>query len=219
MHSRTSLAVSVLIACGLTLSACAGSDREPVRPTEIGPDGPEDRVAIGCALVRGGLDGDVSTRHYSEMAADALFRGALEADSDRAIAARLSDAADRLSEDESKAPRTTLLRICTAAGFDETAGLQEMRESACELSAALEAERPDIQAFGPDSTKSAPGDPRRTDVQFLDAAYILLAKKETSDWLNAESVGVALAGGDDEEYRASLDHFQEMCSRETSVTE
>ncbi len=92
----------------------------------------------------------------------------------------------------------------------------ELRAFACDVNSRIALERPDIGAYGPEDTEAAPGDPLRTDVEFLDVTFFLLSMKESPEWLDAEALGVALESEDDASYKASLDHFDEMCARAPS---
>lgn len=210
--------MAALLACTLSLAACAqddgatGDGSPATASSSATITTSDDRVAHGCALLRGGTHADSMIQYYSDRAAHALFEAALEAEPGWVTAAQLWNAADRLLTDGSSGPRSTLLKICTEAGFNDTAGLPELRVFACEVSSHVALERPDVQAYGPKSTKAVPGDPLRTDVRFLDVVSFLLSVKESSDWLEVEGPGFALASGQDGRYKVALDHFEEMCS-------
>lgn len=213
--------VAVAIACAVSLAACA--DHEPDTTSSDRTAGTssaridsDDRMAHGCAFVRGETQADASTRYYTNAAARALFQAALEDEPGRAEAAQLWDAADHLAVKDSTARRNALLQICTRAGFDDSGGMSDLRDYACAVASEIALERPDIDAYGPKSTRRMSGDPLRTDVKFVTVAYGLLASKESPAWLDGEGPLVALDSGDDARYRAALDHFNSMCTRATS---
>ncbi|MFJ9315181.1 hypothetical protein ACIRN4_13385 [Pimelobacter simplex] len=171
------------------------------------------RVAFGCALQRGFGSADATTRHYGNLVARELFRAALEAEHDHAVAARLWDADDALVAQDSERAQADLLEVCAAEGLAGTAGLPELRTYMCAMAADLARERPTTGSFGLVSTAARPGDPRRTDASFVGTAQFLLALKVDDDWLTAEHPGIALGGGDDARYQASLREIAGLCSR------
>lgn len=208
-------ALSVVVA--IALAACGEGDDDPAPAPTPAPavavdTSADGRVAFGCALQRGIGPADGATRHYGNLAARALFRAALEAEHDHVVAARLWQADDALVAKDSAGARAHLLEICVAEGIDGAAGLPELRTYLCAMAADLAQERPTIDSFGPASTASEAGDPRRTDASFIGTAQFLLALKVDDDWLAAEHPGIALEGGDDDRYRAALREIGRRCT-------
>ncbi|GAA2155764.1 hypothetical protein GCM10009844_43300 [Nocardioides koreensis] len=170
-------------------------------------------VAIGCALERGIDHADDLTRHYVDAGSHELFRAALEARKGYVVAAQLWNASDAVTSQRTHGARSGLLEICSTAGFNDRAGLPELRSYACSLNADLIRERPHVSSFQPETTQAKPGDPRRTDASFIAAAYLLLSIKDGPEWLDAGSPGPALDSGNDAEYRAALRHFAALCDK------
>lgn len=174
----------VLATALLTVTACT-SDPTAARDSSASDSLATDtsargRAAFGCALERGTVDADDITRHYGHLAAHSLFAAALEDDHDFATAAYLWNASDLYwASNDERANSERLLKYCTAAGFDGTATLPELRSYMCAMIGDLVRERPTARSFGPQPTRATPGDPSRSDVSFVGDAQFLLAFEET----------------------------------------
>lgn len=224
--TRSRAGAAALLAAAFSLSACGpgttATDGHPVAPQQppsgdavslVTDTSARGHVAIGCALERGVDRADALTRHYVDAGSHELFRAALETSAGYVIAARLWDASDAVRSQRTHRARARLLEICSTAGFNDRAGLPVLRSYACSLNAELIRERPHIGSFRPESTQAKPGDPRRTDASFIDAAYLLLSIKESPQWLDAGSPGATLDSGNDAGYRAALRHFAALCDK------
>ncbi|BBH17742.1 hypothetical protein Back2_20290 [Nocardioides baekrokdamisoli] len=156
-------------------------------------------------------------KHYTNIAVRDLFVAALEDDHTYRLAAQLWNADDGLQISEGG--RDGLLSICGGAGFGGTADIADLHTYACAMNAALAQSRPTIDSFGPVDTAKAPGDPKRDDASFLDAAFLLLALKESPGWLSAATPGMALDAGKQDGYAASLANYAGLCANPPKVTE
>jgi hypothetical protein len=182
-------AVAVVASALLAVAACASDpvaarrSPEPAAPTGSDPlvtdTTARGRAAFGCALERGIVGADATTRHYAHQASHTLFVAALEDDHDYATAAYLWNASDSVQVGNDARALERLLDVCTAAGFEGAAGLPELRSYMCAMTGDLVRERPTVASFGPQSTRARPGDPRRNDVRFVGIAQFLLSYAET----------------------------------------
>ena len=215
----------LLAAVALGLSACSSgssqTDGARVESMEDAPTGllsdtsARGRVDFGCALQRGMVRSNATVRHYGSLASRALFTAALEEDHDDAVAARLWNANDALFPHDSAAARRDLLRICAEAGgaaAAEKVGMSELRSYMCVMSGVLAEERPTISSYGAASTAREPGDPRRTDVEFVSTSQFLLVREDDERWLDVDNLAIALDAGDEEHYSSSLEQMRSLCA-------
>lgn len=205
------------------LAACGAAHRSPSDRTAqdalsalLTDTSATGRVAFGCALQRGIRSADATTRHYGSMASRSLFTAALEDRHDCTVAARLWNANDALVPDDSDDARRRLLEICEEAGgaaARESAGMPELRAYMCTMNDVLAEERPGVDSYGAASTPQEPGDPRRTDAEFVLTAQFLLVRKDDEDWLDVEGLALAPDAGDEKQYATALEEMSAQCDR------
>lgn len=214
------LALVALVAGACSESAPAGTAPSPSAEndrTSLTTDtSAQGRVDFGCALQRGIAQSNAVVRHYGSMASRTLFRAALEEQHDYAIAARLWNANDGLVPDDSAAVRRRLLDICEEAGGPagtDAAGMDELRSYMCAMSEVVAEDRPTVGSYGVASDSVRPGDPRRTDVEFVSVSQFLLIREDDEGWLDVDSLAIALDTGEDEQYRQALEQMASACSQ------
>lgn len=221
-------AVALLMAC-LGLGACgyrttadaarsSAPSKSTVKPTHDAPSRVRDitargHAAFGCALERGVKGADAETRHYADLASHELFRAAFESRSSYKTAALLWNASDALDATHTNPARSGLLKICSAAGLRETAGLSGLRSYMCALTATLARDRPSVGSYGPPDTYTRLGDPRRSDASFIEGAQYLLSLKVSPKWFEAESPWLAMTDGNNAKYQTALRRLNGLCRR------
>lgn len=122
------------------------------------------------------------------------------------------NAADGLQNDDSVENRRAVLDLCDTAGSAKRAGIRQLRSFACKVNEELIRERPGIKDFGAVKSKTAPGDPLRSDAEFQAYAYMVLNFEEGPEWLDGPAPVIGLLGNDDHEYRAGLRHLSKVCA-------